>query len=289
MSYGFGNERQPPRRRRMPNGLSLRLLIAGGIVAFSFISYLAKTDTNEITGEKQRVSMSEEEEVQLGLSAAPQMIRQHGGLHRNPQAQDLVQRVGARLVTALQNELRTKGVDIPYQFDFHLCADSRTINAFALPGGQIFITYALYNKLDTEGQLAGVLGHEIGHVIERHGAERMAKQGFWKGLAGAAGVFGGDVNSARMANMVAQYKLMKYGRDDELESDRWGVLLCVLSGYDPRSMLGVMDILDQASGGDGGPPEFMSTHPKPKNRKEFIEKAIREYFPDTRDLDRLRK
>lgn len=279
MSYGHGKD-QKPRSRKRPSGMGLRLIIALGIVAFSVISYMSKGDVNEITGETQRVSMTEAQEVALGRQAAPQMTQQHGGLHQNRRDQAVVDAVGTRLVNALTSELARKNITkVPYPFEFHLLADPKTVNAFALPGGQIFITYALYSRLETEGQLAGVLGHEIGHVIERHGAERMAKQGLWQGIAGAAGVFGGDENSARMAQMVAQYKLMKYGREDELESDRWGVMLTAMAGYDPRAMLGVMDILEASSGGEG-PPEMLSTHPKPANRKRYIEDRIREFFPN---------
>ena len=127
-------------------------------------------------------------------------------------------------------------------------ADPQTVNAFALPGGQVFITAALFRDLKTEGQLAGVLGHEMGHVIERHGNQRMAQQQLFQGLAAAGGVAGGDANSARMAQAVAQMVQMKYGRGDELESDKWGVRLTYLAGYDPRAMIGVMEVLENAGG-----------------------------------------
>lgn len=276
MSYGNGHHEQP--RRRNFSGLKLRLIIAIGIVGFSVISYMSKTTVNPITGKKQRVSITEQQEMQLGQQAAPQMIQQHGGLHPSRENQRIVDEVGHRLLNALQLELAEKDISIPYEFDFHLLKDPRVVNAFALPGGQVFITYALFQKLQTEGQLAGVLGHEIGHVVERHGAEHMAKQGLIQGIAGAAGVFGGDLDSARMAQVVANFTMMKYGRDDELESDRWSVMLTSMAGYDPRAMLIVMDILDEASGG-GAPPEILSTHPKPANRKKYIEDRIKEFFP----------
>ena len=269
--------------RRRSGGFKLRLMIALAIAAFSFISYYSASDKNPITGEHQRVGINEEQEVALGLRAAPAMVQQHGGEypsgHRDKQMVDMV---GIRLLNALNEWIDKSGGTNPYTFDFHLLRDDRTINAFALPGGQVFITDALYSKLKTEGQLAGVLGHEIGHVIARHGAQRMAKQKLTQGLTGAAGVAGGGFESARMAQAVGQMINMKYGRQDELESDRWGVLLCLQAGYDPRSMKGVMEILDAASGGKG-PPEMMSTHPKPANRIEYINRVIKEieqkHFP----------
>ena len=130
-----------------------------------------------------------------------------------------------------------------------------------------------------EGQLAGVLGHEIGHVIERHGAERMASGKLFQRIAGAAGVAGGDISTAQMASSALNVVSMGYGRKAELESDRWGVELMVLAGYDPEHMLEVMNILKEANGG-GAPPEFMSSHPKPENRQEYIKEVIAEQFPN---------
>ncbi|QDS85988.1 MULTISPECIES: M48 family metalloprotease [Rosistilla] len=271
MPFGFG--------RRSNSGLKLRLMIAAGLALFSFISYLSTGQRNPITGEKQRVAMSPDQEIALGLQAAPEMAAQHGGLHPDPQARAHVDQVGQRLLSGLDDYVRVKQGTNPFQFKFHLLKDPQTINAFALPGGQVFITAALYSRLQTEGQLAGVLGHEIGHVLSRHGAQRLAKQKLTSGLVGAAGVAGGDISSAQLAQAIGQMLNMKYGRDDELESDRWGVLLTAQAGYDPRAMLGVMQILDEASGSNG-PPEMMSTHPKPANRQAYIQEVLRSVFPN---------
>ncbi len=296
---GFPQRRQTQRRQaqRRPmfgrgagGGLKVRLLIALAVAAFAFLSYYMKSkDVNEITGESERVALTEEsEEIQLGLQAAPQMVSQHGGPTRSAADQDLVDRVGWRLLEALNKDLEAWNREHPeaqrhnpylQAFQFILLADKRTVNAFALPGGKVFVTHALYDQLETEGQLAGVLGHEIGHVIERHGNKRMAKQGLYQGLAGAMGVLGGGGGGGQMGQMIASALSMKYGRDHELESDDWGVKLCGMAGYDPRSMAGVMKILEKATGGQG-PPEFMSTHPKPANRAAYIEAAIKKYYPE---------
>jgi beta-barrel assembly-enhancing protease len=255
----------------------IRAFIALLLALFTLVSYLMKGDINPITGEKQRVGMSVDQEIVLGLEARSEMAAQHGGLHADAAVRADVSRVGHRLVDALHQDLSQTGKTDPYQFDFHLLADDQTINAFALPGGQVFITYALYSQLTTEGQLAGVLGHEVGHVVNRHSAQRVAKMELTQGLAGAAGVAGGSRSSAEIAAMVGNLVNMKYGRSDELEADLWGVKLSVLAGYDPRAMLGVMEILDKAGGGKQ--PELLSTHPKPANRKEYIDEVIREVFP----------
>ena len=272
---------EQPRRRRGggQSALKLRLVLAVGIVLFSVVSYLSQSAINPVTGEKQRIRMSVDQEIQMGMSAVPQMAAQHQGLSNNIEKTRTVQAMGMRLVETLRQSLQRQGKQIPYPFDFHLLADDRVVNAFALPGGQVFITEALYNRMSHEGQLAGVLGHEIGHVLERHSAQRMAKGGLIQGIVGAAGVVGGDVNSANAAAMIGNMINMKYGRDDELESDRWGIALMVLSGYHPDHMVEVMDILEKASP-DGAPPEFMSTHPRPANRIKHIRNIISEKFPN---------
>jgi beta-barrel assembly-enhancing protease len=201
------------------------------------------------------------------------MAQQYGGLYPNQQAQDFVKRIGQEVV-AKSIASQTK-----YQFDFHLLADEQVVNAFALPGGQIFITAALLDKLETEAQLAGVLGHEIGHVVGRHGSEHLAKQKLTQGLIGAVGVGAGDINSARMAQMVGQMIDLQYGRNDELEADKFGVKFMTDAGYDPRALEGVMKILEAASGG-ARQPEFMSSHPNPGNRIQHIQEAIQEFYPN---------
>jgi predicted Zn-dependent protease len=263
--------------------LKMRLIIAAVIALFAIISYYGNPgDENQITGEMERVAFTEEaQEVQMGLQAAPEMVRMHGGPSDNREEQAWVSRVGEQLLDALDKHLAAQGRKNPYRdnFKFTLLADDKTVNAFALPGGQVFITAALFHDLKTEGQLAGVLGHEIGHVIERHGNKRMAQAQLFQGLAAAGGVAGGDVNSARMAQAVASMVQMKYGREDELESDKWGVRLTAMAGYNPEAMIGVMEVLDRASSGQA-PPEFFSTHPKPANRVAYIREVIAAEFPD---------
>ncbi|MEM7134132.1 MAG: M48 family metalloprotease [Chloroflexota bacterium] len=262
-------QRQTYLKPRSRSGVPVRLLIAGALVLFAVISYMGKREVNPVTGESQVVSLSPQEEIQMGLQAAPEMVKQHGGMHPDQRLQDLVDRVGWRLVESSIVK------DTPYQYDFHLLADARLVNAFALPGGQTFITYALLSRLENEDQLAGVMGHEIAHVVARHSAQRMAKSELTQGILGAIVTGTGSQSSAQMAAMVGQMINMKYGRDDELESDKLGICWMIDAGYDPIHMAGVMRILQEASGGGGGgQPEFMSTHPSPDNRIQQIEATI---------------
>lgn len=282
MSYYPDNRRQQRRQRRRSifSGMKLRLLIGAAIVLFSLFRFYSKGQVNPITGKTQRVDMTIGQEIEMGLASRRSMGYESSDRVANKRVDD----VGNVLVTRLEQALLSRNPPVrnPYSFEFHLLADRKRVNAFALPGGQVFITEALFMQLENEDQLAGVLGHEIGHVIERHGSERMAKGGLIQGLVGAAGVMGGGTGSASAASYVGNMMQMKYGRGDELESDEWGVQLMMLAGYDPEQLLGVMDILEK-SVGNGGTPEFMSTHPRPANRKEYIKKIIDALPPEIRN------
>ncbi|WP_247231863.1 M48 family metallopeptidase [Telluribacter sp. SYSU D00476] len=251
-----------------------RLFMGLIMVLVALWGYFTKTEVNPVTGEKQRVSLTAEEEVTLGVKSAPEMASQFGGMHPDEQVQQTVKRIGQRLVQ------ESDAGRSPYTFNFHVLADPTTVNAFALPGGQIFITMGLLKRLKTEDQLAGVLGHEIGHVIGRHSAEQMAKQELMQGLAGGAAIALADPSSPATSAYIAQYVAnivgLKYGREDELESDEFGVKYMIQTGYDPNALLDVMRVLEQASGGQRQ-MEFLSTHPSPANRNERIRAAITKY------------
>lgn len=247
----------------------MKLLLGAGIMLFALFNYYSNSDTNPFTGKTQHISMEPEEEIAIGLQSAPYMAQQHGGLYPDQKFQAMVDRVGQRLVSS------SIAATSPYIFDFHLLNDSKTINAFALPGGQIFITHALFLRLENEDQLAGVLGHEIAHVIGRHSAERIAKQGLTQGLLSGIAV-GFDPSTAQGASSIANAINMNYGRDDELESDSLGVKIMMDAGYDPTALIGVMEIL-KAAAGPNKTPERMRTHPDPENRIEKIKEAIRAY------------
>jgi predicted Zn-dependent protease len=252
---------------------SPKLLIAIALAAFALFKYFGNTSVNEITGEKQHVSLTPQEEIAMGLQSAPEMAAQFGGLSNNQEATALVKRVGERVVA------QSAAAKTPYQYEFHLLADPQTVNAFALPGGQIFITEALLGQLENEDQLAGVLGHEVGHVVARHSAERLAQMELSQGLTGAVTMATYDPsnpNSGYLAQVVANMIVMKYGRDQELESDDLGVRFMMESDYQPEHLIGVMEILKKASG-PSETPEFQSTHPAPENRAAKIREAIEKY------------
>lgn len=254
--------------------LNPRIIIALVIAAISAFTYFSSSSTNEVTGEKQRVSISQEQEVALGLQAMPEMGAQFGGEVQDAALSQYVEEVGQKLAR------QAGSATTPYKFDFHVLRDPQTINAFALPGGQVSITMGLLTKLKNEAELAGVLGHEIGHVMARHGAEHLAKQQLTQGLVGAVGIATYDpanpsASTAAIAAAIGQLVGMRYGRNDELESDELGVRFMEQAGYDPAGILSLMKILAE-SGNGGRQPEFFSTHPNPENRIQRIQELIRQ-------------
>lgn len=251
----------------MRGNWKIRIVFGLLIVAFGYFKYCSSKEINPYTGREQAIALNTQEEIAMGIQSAPSIAQEYGGLFNNQQMQNQVDLVGKKLVNA------SIAKESPYRYDFHLLADPNTVNAFALPGGQIFITYALFSKLENEDQLAGVLGHEIGHVLGRHSSERIANSELWQTISQGANV------GADMGNVVAgigQNKLLTNGRGDELESDDLGIQFMMNAGYDPYEMIEVMEIL-KAAAGPNRLPEFKSTHPDPDNRIERIKQSIDKY------------
>lgn len=271
------NARSRGRGSRLSPG---RILIALVIAGISVFGYFASSEFNPITEETQQVALSQDQEIAMGLEAAPEMAQMHGGLDPDQEVQYYLDEICSRLI----NNSEAQNTEWP--FECHLLADTQTINAFALPGGQLFITAALYDLLETEGQLAGIMAHEIGHVVARHAAEQLAEQQLAQGLSGAAVIAAYDpenpnsgLSTQQMAALISNLVTLKYGRGDELQSDQLGIQFMAEAGYDPRAMVGVMEILAAASG-PRSQPEFFSTHPNPDNRIERIWEAIESTYPD---------
>lgn len=256
--------------RRPNQGVGGRIIIAIIIALFGWFIYMNQVEENPVTKERQHVSISPAEEIRLGIESAPKMSQEMGGeMPSNDPRTIEVKRIGQYLVA------NTVAEQSPWKFQFHLLADQNTVNAFALPGGQIFITMGLLNALQTEAQLAGVLAHEMGHVIERHSAQQMATGQLGQILTVAVGTAASDQmnNSAfQIAAVVNQAMQMSYSREDELEADTWGLKLMEKVGFDPWAMVQVMEVLKKASHGDGAGPslDIFQTHPNPDLRIQQI-------------------
>lgn len=253
--------------------LGLGLLFAG----FSLLNYFVNVSENPITGERQRVALDPQQEIVLGQQGAPEVAQSFGGLHPDAALQSYIDQVGQQVVQ------QSQAGQSPYPFDFHLLNDTATVNAFALPGGQIFLTAGLLSQLSSEAQLAGVLGHEVAHVIARHGSEQLARQRLGGALVNAIAVAASDGSgsgqqAAVLAQAVNQLVNLNYSRSDELESDRFGFEFMTAANYNPKGLTELMAILNQASE-QGRSPEFLNTHPNPDNRIERLEAQIQAAYP----------
>jgi Zn-dependent protease with chaperone function len=212
---------------------------------------------------------SPEQDVQIGRQVAADAERQLPVV-RDPRIDGYLNRLGRRLAAKAQ------GVQFS-TYEFRLVND-RSINAFALPGGQIFVHRGVVEAADNEAQLAGVIGHEIGHVSLRHGTNQATKASFTQGLLGILGgvVGGGSVGAIATqlgAGFAANSVLLKYSRDAERQSDIVGTQVLYDLGYDPRAMAQFFEKLEAESRG-GRPPQFLSSHPNPDNRVEGVTAEI---------------
>ncbi|MEO1008112.1 MAG: M48 family metalloprotease [Planctomycetota bacterium] len=241
--------------------------------------------TSPATGDRFFSPISWQQEAALGLQAAPGFTEQFGGPIPDENIRRYVSEVGFSMVPHVEEGVPD---DLPWEFQI---LNSDVLNAFALPGGQVFITRGLASRLTSEAQLAGVLGHEIGHVTDRHGNERLANAQLLQiAIAGAAiavGVSDEDSAFSRYGQLGVpalqvggQLVLLQYGREDELTADMLGMRYMARAGYKPSGQLEVMKVLGSMSAGAARPPEFLSTHPYPEARIARIEQLLQTDFAE---------
>lgn len=231
---------------------------------------LAACAVNPATGERQLMLVSENQEIQMGREADPQVTASYG-LVDDPELQRYVSDIGLRLAAESERP------DLPWSFKV---VDDPIVNAFALPGGFIYVTRGILAHFNTEAELAGVLGHEIGHVTARHGAAQMSRQQLQQ-----VGLVAGMIASERfreyggLAMGALQVLNLSYSRGQETQSDELGLRYIAREGYDADAMIGVFQMLASAgsAGGDGGRlPEWQLTHPYPENREANMREVIAE-------------
>jgi beta-barrel assembly-enhancing protease len=211
---------------------------------------------------------SKDQDVQLGKESADQ-VRKQMTVIKDPVLTDYVNRVGKRLVSA--REAQESG----FPFTFEVVADP-SINAFALPGGPMFINTGLLRAVDNEAQLAGVMGHEMSHVILRHGTNQASKSK----LIELPALLGSQMAGGSMAGQLAQLGiglgansvLLKFSRSAESQADLMGSHLMAESGYNPIEMARFFNKLNSQGGSRA--PQFLSDHPNPDNRQKAIEEEI---------------
>jgi predicted Zn-dependent protease len=220
---------------------------------------------NPATGQRQLILMSEAEEIQMGREADGP-ITESLGLYESEQLQATVTSIGNEMAS------RSERPQLPWSFKV---VDDPMVNAFALPGGFIFVTRGIMAALNSEAELAGVLGHEIGHVTARHSASQLSRQQLQQIGLGVGSILSEDVASVAGVLSVGLGLLnLSYSRGDESQSDELGVRYMTRAGYDPNALVGVFQTLALSSGGEGRVPGWAATHPDPANREEDIREII---------------
>lgn len=233
---------------------------------------LAGCATNPVTGERQLALISETQEIQIGRQAAGE-VEQSIGLVDDGPLQAYVQRLGAALAEDSERP------DLPWTFRV---VDDPTPNAFALPGGFIFVTRGLVNLLDSEAELAAVLGHEIAHVTARHAVTAISRQQLAQLGLGVGGIVFPELQQfGGLAGSGLQLLFLKYGRDAERQADDLGFRYALQEGYDVREMDDVFATLQRVGEqqGEGGLPTWLATHPAPAERIRAAEERLARQAP----------
>ena len=194
---------------------------------------LVSCATNPVTGKQDFVTMTESQEIKLGNRYHKEITKQYP-LYDNPKLQSYINDIGQRLAA----KSHRRHLD----FKFYL-VDSPQVNAFAIPGGHVYITRGIMAYMQDEAQLAGVIGHEIGHVTARHGVRQNAQSQLAGILSTAVAIGTGNGDAAKLSSSLSGALVRGYGRNHELESDRLGAEYLAKSGYDPRKMIEVVGIL----------------------------------------------
>ncbi len=224
---------------------------------------------NPVTGKKELMLLSENQEIAMGEQSDPSIQAQFG-VYENDAMQAFINAKGQQMAKVSHRP------DLKYEFKI---LDSPVVNAFALPGGYVYFTRGIMAHFNNEAEFAGVLGHEIGHVTARHSAKQYSKQilaqvGFVAGM-----VLSEDFRQfGDVANQGIGLLFLKFGRDNESESDRLGVEYSTKIGYDAHEMAGFFHTLDRLSGGpEGRIPTFLSTHPDPADRNVKVDAQARKW------------
>ncbi len=239
------------------------------------LTITAACATNPATGKRQFSLIGEQQEIAMGQEAAKNALSQYGR-YPDDELQDYVSGIGKKLAAGSEKP------GLPWAFTV---VDDPTVNAFALPGGQIFVTRGILSHFNSEAELASVLGHEIGHVTGRHSVEQMSRAQMANLGLGVAMIASEDIRPyAGLAAQGLGLMFLKFGRDDESESDKLGLRYMTVAGYDPLEMPKMFVTLDRISAmHEGGRiPVWASTHPDPANREQDTYARINDLPADRR-------
>ncbi len=254
---------------------------ATGLRNLAVLLAVAGCATNPATGQRQLSLVSESEEIQMGREADPVVTAQMGGLYPDSSLQRYVRGVGLRLAASSERP------NLPWSYKL---LDDDLVNAFALPGGFVYITRGILGYMNSEAELAAVLGHETGHVTARHSATQITRAQLAQLGLGIGSILSETVRDYGQAISTGmQLLFLKYSRGDESQADALGFRYMTRLHYDPEGMTDVMKMLDSTSpASGGGVPNWLSTHPDPGNRVEANEARIAQSTTDfsTYDVNR---
>ncbi|MBI4538033.1 MAG: M48 family metalloprotease [Gemmatimonadetes bacterium] len=236
-----------------------------GAVTAVLAAAVAGCAVNPATGERQLSLIGEGREIEMGREYDRGVVSSLG-LYPDSVLQEHVAALGRRLA------MLSERPSLPWAFRV---VDDPVVNAFALPGGFIYITRGILAHFGSEAQLAAVLGHEIGHVTARHSVSQMSKQQLAQLGLGVGAILAPEVAGyADVAQAALGVLFLKFSRDDERQADDLGLRYMRRASYDPREMISVFTMLDRVSAPSGRTPDWLSTHPNPENRRERIEQRV---------------
>jgi predicted Zn-dependent protease len=256
-------------------GVAIAVVVIAG-AAYTYFS--ADEQVVPITGREQRVGLSETEQQQLGAQAFQEVLSEPGTRQLGGPEADLVRRVGERIARVSD--------DPGFEWEYAL-VDSPLVNAFCLPGGKVVVYSGLLRVATSEAELATVMAHEIAHAIAQHGAERVLQQQLAQAVGNAIAAGLGGADPGQRAAILALFGagaqfgvLLPFGREQESEADRIGLIYMARAGYDPRAAIGFWQKMAASQDGPQ-PPEYASTHPSHERRIADIEgwmpEALEEY------------
>ncbi len=262
----------------------MRLKILFFFFIFIFLSCTKTYDP--LTGKKVYTLISPKEEIEIGQMYIPLAVNSNYGQYPDKEVRKYIQKIGNKIAKVVPRKL-------PYKF---FIVNSGEVNAFALPGGGIFVNRGLILVLNNESELAGIIGHELGHVNARHHVKFLEKQYGINLLLNILSVFVANKDYGdlviNIGKIGAQLLTLKYSREQESQADELGVRFAYEAGYDPRGLLETFKIFEKI--GKTHAPEWLLTHPLPKNRYQHVLKLIKKYdlnkplIKDTKEFHRIK-
>lgn len=248
-----------------------------------FIGVFAACSTVPLTGRKQ-LNLANSQAIQQQSDQAYRQFLKDPSTKVVTGTADAqrVRTVGSRIASAIERYMSQNGYSSQYDFQWEFnTIQSKDINAWCMPGGKVAVYTGIFPVTQTDAGLATVMGHEIAHAIARHAEERYSQMAGAQLIGGVVGATTGSQTMVDLYGLGGQLALLKYGRKQESEADRLGLIFMAMAGYNPEAAVSFWQRMAQAKQGGGAPPEFLSTHPSDERRIADIQKRLpeaRQYY-----------